>query len=425
MCALAENETRLLSVTVADTPEQTRDVMLAQAHGNRSGRDRTTWRELQTWLADRPTDVVIPFAESLATAIPPVTVRLRRDFSTVLALIAAHALLHQCSRERNPGDAVVATFEDHVVVRGLVADLLADAADRAVSETVRETVAAVAALIGPDPLDEGLTYTRVATHLKISKSSAKRRARTAISRGFIRNLGTRPNLPPRLVLGDPLPEDGSLLPTASDLARLHGCTLGRDEPRTDEVAYPRSTSASADIDVVEPDDWTAEPVGRARVLEPADELTLARIGRARDEAGRTLAKTRDVGSCQATMTRLDAEERVAREPVETRRLTPSEIVDYTRSLPRLWADSGPDGKQALVGAVFAKLDVLGFQRLGYELSLDAIDLGLDAALPPVIELKRQIGEFGRGERARAYGNEVIGTIRVARHPPDHAVVVVA
>jgi hypothetical protein len=33
-----------------------------------------------------------------------------------------------------------------------------------------------------------------------------------------------------------------------------------------------------------------------------------------------------------------------------------------------------------------------------ELTTDAIDLGLDAALPPVIDLERQIGEFGRGER---------------------------
>jgi hypothetical protein len=42
--------------------------------------------------------------------------------------------------------------------------------------------------------------------------------------------------------------------------------------------------------------------------------------------------------------------------------------------------------------------VLGFQRLEYELTPDAIDLGLDAALPPVIELESKIGEFGRGER---------------------------
>jgi hypothetical protein len=59
---------------------------------------------------------------------------------------------------------------------------------------------------------------------------------------------------------------------------------------------------------------------------------------------------------------------------------------------------GPHFEQALVGAVFAKLDVLGFQRLEYELTPDAINIGLDAALPPVIELESKIGEFGRGER---------------------------
>jgi hypothetical protein len=39
-----------------------------------------------------------------------------------------------------------------------------------------------------------------------------------------------------------------------------------------------------------------------------------------------------------------------------------------------------------------------FQRLEYELSPDAIDLGLDTPLPRVIELESKIGEFGRGER---------------------------
>jgi len=130
----------------------------------------------------------------------------------------------------------------------------------------------------------------------------------------------------------------------------------------------------------------------------ADELTLARIAHARDDAAGQLANTRDVAAWQATMGRLDAEERVAKEPVESGRLTAPEIVDYTRSLPRLWADSGPDGRQALVIAIFAGLDVLGFQRLEYELTPDAIDLGLYAAQPPILELASQIGEFGRGER---------------------------
>jgi DNA invertase Pin-like site-specific DNA recombinase len=130
----------------------------------------------------------------------------------------------------------------------------------------------------------------------------------------------------------------------------------------------------------------------------ADELTLARIGRAKEEAGRQLGINRDVGAWQATMTRLDAEQRLAEVPLPDRRLEPAEIVAYLRSLPRLWADSGPEGRQTIIGSIFARTDVLGFQRLEYDLTPDAIDLGLDAALPPVFELRSKIGGFGRGER---------------------------
>ena len=62
-------------------------------------------------------------------------------------------------------------------------------------------------------------------------------------------------------------------------------------------------------------------------------------------------------------------------------------------------------------AIFARLDVLGFQRLEYELTRDAIDLGLDAALPPILELESQIGEFGRGERASRLLNSAIPAFR--------------
>ena len=114
------------------------------------------------------------------------------------------------------------------------------------------------------------------------------------------------------------------------------------------------------------------------------------------------------------MARLDAEEQVANEPFGTRRLTPPEIVDYTRSLPRLWTDLGPDGRQALVVASFARLDVLGFERLEYELTPDAIDLGLNAALPAVLELESKIGEFGRGERNCAVMSDAGAVVRFVR-----------
>jgi hypothetical protein len=143
-----------------------------------------------------------------------------------------------------------------------------------------------------------------------------------------------------------------------------------------------------------------------------DELGLARIAKEREEAGRKLSLTRDTVGWQATMTRLDAAEALARQPLEAPRLTPPEIVDYLRSLPSLWRDSGPDGRQTITCAIFARTEVLGFRRLEYELTEDAVELGLDVALPAVLELGSKVGGFGRGERTRARINEVVGTVRV-------------
>ena len=148
------------------------------------------------------------------------------------------------------------------------------------------------------------------------------------------------------------------------------------------------------------DNQTISEVGRLHDLNQlrADELALARIERARDEAMRQLRSTRDPLAFQVTMTRLDAEERVAREPVGGPRLSASEVGDYLRNLPALWADTGPTGRQAIANALFARTEVLGFERLEYDLTAEALALGLDAALPPVFELRSKIGEFGRGER---------------------------
>ena len=55
--------------------------------------------------------MVISFASKLADLIPAVAVRLRRVFPTVLALIEAHALLGEETRERTPEGAVIATLQ--------------------------------------------------------------------------------------------------------------------------------------------------------------------------------------------------------------------------------------------------------------------------------------------------------------------------
>ncbi len=52
-------------------------------------------------------------------------------------------------------------------------------------------------------------------------------------------------------------------------------------------------------------------------------------------------------------------------------------------------------------ALFTKLEVEGYQKMRYELTPNAVDLGLGAALPAQLETGAQIGGFGRGERGSA------------------------
>lgn len=216
-----ENETRMLSLTVTDTQQQTRDVMAALA--NEAGGEPPnlgTWHSLQEWLAAAEHRVSVPYAGDLATAIPPVAVRLRRDFGALLNLIRAHAILHQVNRKRGAEGRIVATLEDYGHVRDLVADLVSEGIEATVSVTVRETVAALRRLHAEE--DESVTIAALAQELELDKSAAWRRVRTAMDRGYVKNLEDRKGRPARLVPGDALPDDIEILPTPE---RLQGCTV--------------------------------------------------------------------------------------------------------------------------------------------------------------------------------------------------------
>ena len=233
-----ENETRLLSLTVTDSPEQTKAVLLAQA-GELPETDVRPWQALQQHLAslEQP-EVDIPYATELASLIPPVAVRLRRDFPAVLALIRAHALLHEASRQRDERGRIVAELVDYAAVRELVADLVAEAAERTVSATVRETVRAVADLVATSGATKETTMAAVGQRLGLDKSAAWRRVRVAMDRGYLRNQEEKKGRPARLVLGDALPEDAHILP---EVERLQGCTPvggGREQEATAAAVAP-------------------------------------------------------------------------------------------------------------------------------------------------------------------------------------------
>jgi hypothetical protein len=243
-----ENETRLLSLTVTDTQEQTRAVMAALAEeAGEATPDLATWHALQVWLESAEHRVWIPYARKLAELIPPVAVRLRRDFGAVLNLIRAHALLHQASRQRDAEGRIVATIEDYVAVRELVADLVSEGIEVTVPATLRESVEAV------KRLREGsngnpVTVTDLARELKLDRSAVSRRVRNAKDRGYLRDLEENPRKPSRLVLGDDLPDGLEVLPKpemvcegmqegASGNARLGEAQKPHGNPQYSRDAY--------------------------------------------------------------------------------------------------------------------------------------------------------------------------------------------
>ena len=220
-----ENETRLLSLTVTDTQEQTRSVFAALAEESRSeGPDLEEWRALQGWLETQDNRVTVPYAARLASLVPPIAVRLRRDFGALLNLIRAHAVLHQATRETDPDGRIIATVGDYARVREIVADLVSEGVEAAVPPTVRETVGGLRNLRADE--DGPATIADLARTLKLDKSAAWRRVRSAMDRGYIKNLEDRKGRPARLVPSDSLPEDVEILPSPERLiARAEGCTV--------------------------------------------------------------------------------------------------------------------------------------------------------------------------------------------------------
>jgi hypothetical protein len=243
-----ENETRLLSLTVTDTQDQPRAVMAALAEeAGEAGPNFEPWHALQIWLESAEHCVSIPYAKKLAELIPPVAVRLRRDFGALLNLVRAHALLHQATRERDAEGRIVATIvDDYTVVRELVADLVSEGIEVTVPKTVRETVEAVKRLRKASS-GEPVTVVELARELKLDRSAVSRRVRNAKDRGYLRDLEDNPRKPSRLILGDDLPDDLEILPTPEDVrasmqkrassnARLNGAQeLHRNGQNSDDA----------------------------------------------------------------------------------------------------------------------------------------------------------------------------------------------
>ena len=58
--------------------------------------------------------------------------------------------------------------------------------------------------------------------------------------------------------------------------------------------------------------------------------------------------------------------------------------------------AGSGTREDVATALFAKIEVEGYQKMEYELTPEAIELGLHVTPHAVLEVGRHIGEFGRG-----------------------------
>lgn len=233
-----ENETRLLSIPIDDTPEQTRGVLRALAADEVAPPELGRWVALQEWLGASDHRVQIPYAGVLAELVPPVAVRLRRDFGAILNLIRAHTVLHQATRERDSHGWIVATVADYTAVRELVADLVSEGVEATVPPIVRETVETV---LGAESA-EGISVGQLARRLNMDKAAASRRWQSAKARGFLKNLETKRGKPARIVPADPLPEDVEVLPAAEQLDR---CTVDRVSEGVSTPPPPRRQDRAA------------------------------------------------------------------------------------------------------------------------------------------------------------------------------------
>ena len=224
----AENETRVWSLLVNDSPEVTREVLRLksrQAAGQWTPPDPQRWQLLQTWMAmfGRGVDVIIPYAPLVAEHMPDHPVRLRRDFDRLLVLIEAIAHLHQCQRPRDEVGRVVASLADYGMARALVHETFSQSVQGLTAKTL-ELVAAldnVLAEKAKEPLDEKgarASLTDLVRTTGKAKWYVSRWLRPAIELGMVDNTETQRGKAAALKRGAYDPAAMDALPTVELLA---------------------------------------------------------------------------------------------------------------------------------------------------------------------------------------------------------------
>jgi hypothetical protein len=239
----SENETRMLSIHVSESQEQTRavidDLAARAAATDKAAADPALWHDFQRWIALGPNDAVIPFAPQLAAKIPPSMVRFRRDVGSLFSFIKASAILHQAQRQIDDKGRVVATAADYAVAYPIFSKVLAETSGQRVPENVRVVVdliagRAVQPATKPDggrfvrgaglaaPCEVVLSSEQIGTLTGIGKSAAYRAVQSAIDLGYLVNNETRRGKSSRLVVRQQISDTAAALLPHPDTLSAEG-----------------------------------------------------------------------------------------------------------------------------------------------------------------------------------------------------------
>jgi phage/plasmid primase-like uncharacterized protein len=238
-----ENETRMLSLEIDDSAEQTRAVMKKIARSTGLHQQLTPgsyqrWHDYQRWLAAGECRVIVPFAETLSEKIRDAKAsRLRRDFKQLLLAIQAHALLHRTHRRKNAEGFIVATVdEDYATVRELMSDVLATGVELKAQAQILTVVAAVKEL-DEDNEGKGVTVRQLADHMDLGADAVRRWLSRAEYAGYVTNSEEKKGRGHRgrWTCTDESPQEhGDLLPVVEDLKQAHARRIGAPALRDDE-----------------------------------------------------------------------------------------------------------------------------------------------------------------------------------------------
>jgi len=209
-----EDESRMISLTLRESPDQILAALMAQAAGSSKEQeplDMKPWYALYEYTKLGTKKVAIPYAAEIAKRMPLTHDRVKRDFPQVLSLIKAHALLHSCSRNQTDDGTVIAEPVDYLAVYHLVNEPLSQGLEVAVPDSIRTVVEGVAQISRKGHAGH-ISYAKLAEHLHRDISVVSRNVNKAIKAGYLRNENPGQGREANISIGDRKLPNGSVLP---------------------------------------------------------------------------------------------------------------------------------------------------------------------------------------------------------------------